>query len=125
VYCFAKALLDIGIKTLGDTENTTRNDLARDKVCLIPGQRSGISFDYFLMLAGSDHFVKPDRMLCRFVSAALQRPIEPPEAQALVTRVADRLKQFFPRLTPRLLDYVIWSYQRRLKQLPAARLTTQ
>ncbi|MDE2166440.1 MAG: hypothetical protein KGJ66_08895 [Alphaproteobacteria bacterium] len=115
VYRFARALLDTGINTLGDTEDTTRNEEARKKVKTIPGQRSGISFNYFLMLAGSDDFVKADRMLCRFVSAALHRPVEPPEAQALVTQAAHHLKQVFPRLTPRLLDYVIWGYQRRLK----------
>jgi hypothetical protein len=37
----------------------------------IPGQGSGISFKYFSMLAGNGNYVKPDRMVKRFVADAL------------------------------------------------------
>jgi hypothetical protein len=51
-----------------------RLDAVRAEVQRIPGQRSGISFAYFLMLARSDDMVKPDRMIRRFVGRAMGFP---------------------------------------------------
>lgn len=117
VFRFAKTLLEGGIMTLGDTEDDARNERVAKKIEQIEGQRSGISFDYFLMLAGSDDFVKADRMICRFVSAALKREnVIPQQARLLVKEAATQLKSHFPLVTPRLLDYAIWSYQRKIKQ---------
>jgi hypothetical protein len=42
-------------------------------VTAIPGPSSGISLKYFLMLAGYDGTIKPDRMVVRFVADALGR----------------------------------------------------
>ncbi len=80
----------------------------------IPGQRSGISLQYFWMLAGSNDLIKPDRMVLRFLKEVLQRDVAVDEATTLLTKVARELRAQHPQLTPRALDYAIWSYQRSL-----------
>jgi len=45
------------------------NDLF-EAIAAIPGQASGISLEYCLMLAGYSGFTKPDRMVPRFVAGA-------------------------------------------------------
>ena len=58
--------------------------------------------------------VKPDRMIRRFVAAALGRPRETAvgvdEARNLVMAVAARLG-----VSPRALDHAIWAYQSRAR----------
>jgi len=70
---FAKALQQGEIEDCNDIRNSARADLAWQAVRAIPGQGSGLSFKYLLMLAGDDSSVKPDRMLCRFVAEASGR----------------------------------------------------
>lgn len=111
---FAKALQDVGVDDFPDIRDAARAERASQAVRQIPGQRSGLSFDYFLMLAGDDSYVKPDRMLCRFVAEALGLPKEvlPHVAREAVIAACNEMAREFPNLTPRLLDYLIWSYQR-------------
>jgi|SRR6516164_3332743 hypothetical protein len=51
---FAKALQEAGIEDFGDIRDPARADLAWRTVRIIPGQGSGLSFDYLQMLAGDD-----------------------------------------------------------------------
>lgn len=72
----------------------------------LPGQRSGISWRYLLMLAGVPG-VKADRMICRFVARATQqRTVTPPFAEHAVERAAALLD-----VTPNLLDHAIWRWE--------------
>ncbi|MDI1463389.1 hypothetical protein QEZ54_20625 [Catellatospora sp. KI3] len=74
----------------------------------VPGQRSGISWRYLLMLAGRPG-VKPDRMIIRFVAAALGCPVgavTPDQAADLVEQAAGRLN-----VTSTHLDHAIWRWQ--------------
>jgi hypothetical protein len=75
----------------------------------VPGQASGISWRAFCMLVGLAE-VKPDRMIRRYVATALGRPGETAvgveEARDLVMATAAHLG-----VSPRDLDYAIWSYQ--------------
>ena len=77
----------------------------------VPGQASGISWRAFCMLVGLAE-VKPDRMIRRYVAAALGRSGETAvgveEARDLVIATAAHLG-----VSPRDLDYAIWSYQSR------------
>lgn len=110
---FAKALQQTGVEDFPDIRDAARAERASQVVRSIPGQGSGLSFDYFLMLAGYDSYVKPDRMLCRFVAEAAGRPdISPHSARDAVIAACRDLAHEFPNLTPRLLDHLIWSYQR-------------
>jgi hypothetical protein len=101
VYRFAAALRKHGIEFLQDVPGASGSTPLEKDIHDIPGQRSGISLQYFLMLAGSDQFVKPDRMIIRFLQAALDRPVAVAEAQGLLSRAAERLKEKYPQLTPR------------------------
>ncbi|MEP7246470.1 MAG: hypothetical protein ABI885_22715 [Gammaproteobacteria bacterium] len=112
VSLFAAALRTHGIEFLQDVQSNAHGaELERDVRC-IPGQGSGISLAYFRMLAGSDALVKPDRMVLRFIQSALGRTLAVAEVQPLLERVAELLKSTVPSMSPRLLDYAIWNYQR-------------
>lgn len=74
----------------------------------LPGQRSGISWRYFLMLAGVPG-VKADRMICRLVQEASGRPkpvLTPSSAGQAVKVAACRMS--VPVIT---LDHAIWRWQ--------------
>jgi len=115
VHLFAKALLDSGINTFSDVRDRGKLEAAEKRVREIAGQESGITFKYFLMLAGEDDYVKPDTHLCRFVSDALcvdWKHLVPQErATQLVEEAATRFTSEHPGLTPAGLDYAIWTYQ--------------
>ncbi len=75
----------------------------------VPGQSSGLSWEYFLMLLGLPG-VKADRMVRRFVADALavdEVAVTEARANGLVRAAADQL-----RVDPRFMDYAIWQYQR-------------
>jgi hypothetical protein len=81
---------------------------AKDAWCAIPGQGSGVSWRYLRMLTGLPD-VKPDRMVIRFLAAALsveERSVAPDRAVALVQAAA---KHF--GIDQRALDHEIWEYQ--------------
>lgn len=120
-YLFAMALHHAGIDEFGDTQDVMRIEKVRPSVLQIKGQGSGLSFDYFLMLSGSDTNVKADRMVRRFVADALGvTDVAADTARRLIVDVCEALKADFPNLTPRLLDYEIWTYQRTRGQVPVA-----
>lgn len=110
---FAAALIEHGINYLQDIQWPLPEGL-EVAIKAIPGQRTGISLQYFWMLAGSDDLIKPDRMVLRFLREALQREISLNEAQSVLSATTQALKVVYPHLTPRLLDHAIWNYQRRL-----------
>lgn len=114
VYRFAKALQSSGVETVAHALEATAADLerARDAVSAIRGQASGISFRYFLMLVGRTEIVKPDRMLIRFVAAALGRNLSVEDCERLILGACTLLKADVPDLTPALLDFRIWQFQR-------------
>ena len=111
---FASALVNHGINYFQDIQWPLPDGL-EEAIKAIPGQRSGISLRYFLMLAGSDDLIKPDRMVLRFLGDALQRDVGFDEAQPLLAATSRKLKAEYPRLTPRLLDHAIWQHQRKRK----------
>jgi hypothetical protein len=113
VRLFAQALRTAGIDSFADI-TPDRMELAEALVLGLPGQGSGIAFDYFRMLAGDDSFIKPDRMVLRFVATALDLPAEPnPRQSSVLVRLAAReLARRGHDWTPRTLDYAIWVRQR-------------
>lgn len=112
VVAFAGALQDCGVENFDDLSDANRTADARASVRAIPGQRSGISFNYFLMLAGHEDKVKADRMICRFVADAAGLPkITPDDAMRAVLGACGVLAKEYASLTPRSLDRMIWGYQ--------------
>ena len=114
VYKFAKVLSDNGIQTISDIRSASPQTISNieTEIKKIKGQKSGISFSYFLMLSGDDNHMKIDRWLLRFVGEALgiNRFRDIAQAYADLVAVSGELKQIYPALTPRLLDHTIWSY---------------
>lgn len=113
---FATVLQNNGIQKLGDIRTAsaeTISDIESD-IKTIPGQKSGISFSYFLMLSGDDSHMKIDRWLLRFVGDALGVAHYNNILQAYTDLIAvcEELKKIYPKLTPRLLDHTIWSYMK-------------
>jgi len=71
----------------------------------LPGQRSGITWRYLLMLAKVPG-VKPDRMVRRFTARAVGRPessFTTDELVSLVTQASEHLG-----VSPTLVDHLIW-----------------
>ncbi len=112
VYKFAEVLERYNVNYFQDIQEITNNIDFKNEIKCIPGQKSGISLDYFFMLAGSDDLIKPDRMILGFIGDILQRQVGLNDAHICLQRVCEKLKVTYPNLTPRLLDYVIWNYQR-------------
>ncbi|MGW5555604.1 hypothetical protein ACWER9_00080 [Micromonospora sp. NPDC003944] len=110
VHRAAQALLQAGVETVEDLRVAaiSPDEAGVKSVWLaLPGQHSGISWHYLLMLAGLPG-VKPDRMICRFVGRALGRKRVPPvEAACLIKRAAVILD-----VSPTRLDHEIWRYER-------------
>jgi len=116
VHRFAQALVDCGVNTFKDLSNSENLEAAEVKVKQIPGQGSGITFTYFLMLAGDDDLVKADTHVRRFASDALcvdwNHLVSRERVSKLVRQAAASLKTDYPGLTASRLDYAIWSHQR-------------
>jgi hypothetical protein len=109
---FAQALRSFGVEHFQDIPRVADSYAFDAAVRSIPGQGSGISLQYFWMLSGADAFVKPDRMVVRFLESALSRPVDLAEAVDLVREASRQLNNDFPKMSPRLLDHEIWKYQR-------------
>ncbi len=114
---FAQCLQSYGVEYLQDVPRVADNAKFEKDIHDIHGQRSGLSLDYFWMLAGSDQFVKGDRMVLRFLAAALAREVSAREALPLLRAACERLVGHYPSLTPRLLDHEVWKHQRATKSI--------
>ena len=111
VHRAANLLVDLGIDTAEQFVEADGKDLGRTTRVAwltLPGQKSGVSWRYLRMLVGLRD-VKPDRMVIRFVTAALGGEgdaVTPDTAAGLVTAAAECLGS-----DPRALDHEIWEYQ--------------
>jgi len=109
---FAGALARHRIEHLQEVAEAVDLSAVEGEVRRIPGQSSGLSWRYFLMLAGRENLVKPDRMIFRFLERAVGRPVGPDEAQAMHTAAARELDREVPGIKPRTLDNEIWRQER-------------
>lgn len=110
---FAAALLESGIDDFGDITDS-RLAIAETLIREIPGQRSGISFDYFRMLAGDDNLIKPDRMVQRYIANSIDLKLEqvtPDLARKVLQGAISALEKKGHAWSPRQLDYAIWSME--------------
>jgi hypothetical protein len=110
----ARVLIEHGVHTCSDLQSLviTGDEIAVENQWIsIRGQSSGISWSYFLMLAGIDG-VKPDRMIRRFVARALgAKDIPAQEAAVLVNAAAKTLGTSATQL-----DHAIWFFERKPKK---------
>jgi hypothetical protein len=112
VLLFARVLRQFEVDYFQDIRKVIGNPEFEASIAEIPGQRSGISTRYFYMLAGSDDYIKPDRMVARFIWATIQQTLSVEASHELIVGAQQILAKDYPHLTPRLLDYLIWQYQR-------------
>lgn len=108
VYMAAHLLSSQGIETPRELLETVAEDgsALKGKWKEIPGQKSSdTGWRYLLLLAGSQQ-VKPDRMIKRFVGAALGRTVNEAEAARLLTSAAPLLG-----VDLRALDHAVWRHQ--------------
>jgi hypothetical protein len=108
---FARCLQSHGIEYLQDVPSIADNQQFEVDIRGIKGQNSGVSLRYFWMLAGSVEFIKPDRMILRYLEGVLFRPVKVGEALPLLQAACVHLAKLYPSLSPRLLDYEIWKHQ--------------
>lgn len=114
---FAEVLQWGNVERFSDIRSDEAVERVEPGIMKITGQSSGISFDYFMILVGSDEYIKADRMICRFVADALgQTAISPSEAKRLFLDAATELKCEHPNVTPRALDHAVWNFQRAKEQ---------
>lgn len=111
VYEFCKVLKKYDVEYLQDVQNIILDPQFEEEIKLITGQKSGISLRYFFMLAGSDNFIKPDRMIIRFLEKILERKVSLADSQKLLQETSQILNKDHPNLNPRLLDHQIWNFQ--------------
>ncbi|WP_395144557.1 hypothetical protein [Armatimonas sp.] len=110
---FARVLDELGIQTFEDlVQQDDKLPLVETKIRQIPGQTSGLSWRYFLMLAGASHLTKPDRQVLCFFKTATSKNFSTESAQALLVAVCEQLRSQCPLISPRELDHLIWQYQR-------------
>lgn len=112
VYRFALCLHAYHVDYFQDLRRVLDDRHFEADIKRIPGQASGISLQYFWMLAGSDKLIKPDRMVLRFLEKALGRQVSVEEAVLCLKAACRQLIGDYPKLTPRLLDHEVWKFQR-------------
>ncbi len=112
VLLFSRALRAHGVDCRQDAARIIGDEAFARQVRKIPGQRSGISLRYFYMLAGSDDYIKPDRMIARFLQAATGKCFSIEASHEVILGAWRLLSDEHPRLTLRMLDYAIWQHQR-------------
>lgn len=118
VLLFCQALTDAGINHFTDFD-LERRAYAEAIILGLPGQSSGIAFDYFMMLSGDDNLIKPDRMVQRYVRNALSLTAipQPRQAAILVQLAAKELRRRGLPWTPLSLDHAIWKYQSEIREV--------
>ncbi len=111
-YRFACVLRDHGVERFQDLSVVANSaELERD-IKAVHGHGSGISLQFFWMLAGTDDLIKPDRMILRFLEQVLGRKVSSQESLSILRTACAVLRADCPGMTPRLLDYKVWEYQR-------------
>jgi hypothetical protein len=107
----AQLLIAASVLDRGKLEAALENPVARDQLkngwLRLPGQRSGLTWRFFLMNSGMPG-IKADRMITRWTSRALGRSVTPREAERILTGAAERLG-----VDTRRLDHAVWDNERR------------
>lgn len=107
-------LNEFRINTIKEIRECNYIEVLRVAFEKVKGQNSGLSFSYFMMLSGDDQYIKIDRWIRRFVSICTNTDDDSEKIKDDLFSVCFELRKINPKLTPRLLDYVIWSYSKKV-----------
>ena len=109
---FLEVLKKSGVEYFQDVDKIVADEYFEFQIKKIPGQSSGIALKYFFMLAGRNEFIKPDRMIIRFLQSVTGKTHTLAECQSILTGVTEQLKASGYVVSPKELDNLIWNYQR-------------
>ena len=107
---FARVLQKYGVETLADMLSKGLPLQAEVEIMRIPGQKSGLSLRYLYMLSGDDSQSKPDLHVMRFLKEHTGQDYSIQQAQDLLAEAVEILREKYPQISVRLLDYSIWNY---------------
>lgn len=93
VLMFAKTLSNYKVNYLQDIPVIYDNAKFEESIVTIPGQRSGISLKYFLMLSGAEEIIKPDRHIRAFIKDAIDIDPGIHQAQVLLSNTCEKLRE--------------------------------
>jgi len=115
-------LRNMGISTPAQLLLAIQNKALRIALESVPGDRIGVRTDYLFMLAGCDELAKYDRQLNRFLEEIFNAKISPNAKMrlysiALLTGVAERLREKFPCMNTRSVDRCIWKHMSETSKL--------
>lgn len=113
---FAEVCHKFHVNYLQDIDVILSDPAFENEIMKIPGQNSGVSLRYFYKLTVGGEFVKPDRMIRRFIQCATGRLPNTDEAQEGILGAHKLLVTKYPHLMPSVLDTLIWKYQRNKKK---------
>lgn len=113
VYEWAKILKKNGIENFVDFRRADKDNLEKE-LLQVRGQGETV-VKYLFMLCGDNNTCKPDTHILKFFSDILKRNVKADEVQGLFENIVNDLKAEYPHMTVRLLDYIIWNYQRNQK----------
>jgi hypothetical protein len=106
-----KVLSEQGIETKEELLRQKNNQVLQNLIKAIPGQSSGTSYEYLLMLAGDIGTFKRDRHIIRFFANYLG--VEDPSYENLLCEFKRQLnlaRAIYPALEIRTLDGIIWQF---------------
>jgi hypothetical protein len=107
---FSKTLYNFGINNFSDLDKMFVNQELIDALKQIPGQKSGISIEYFFMLCGDTNRAKMDRHIISFIDEATDTLLTNEEKIELMKTALLELKKHTKINSLRTLDYSIWKY---------------
>jgi hypothetical protein len=91
-------------------QDSARHEQLKQEWLRLPGQRSGLTWRFFLMNAGMPG-IKADRMITGWTSRAVARSVAPQEAERILTATAISLG-----VDTRRLDHAVWDHERRRRR---------
>jgi hypothetical protein len=109
---FSRVLNDFDINYMQDTPRIVGVPTFESAIQQIPGQTSNISLRYFYMLIGEENYIKPDRMIARFIEHATGKQMTIGQMHTALVEACQLLQDEYPYLKPAILDNLIWQYQR-------------
>lgn len=111
---FMKELAERKVEYLQDLPKLYLDLTFEKAIKTIPGQKSGISLQYFFMLAGDNNLIKPDRMILRFLERTFpNRKFNVQQATSALQDICKCMKMKWGiDITPRELDHWIWRHER-------------
>ena len=101
-----------GIEDINDIHIKAGNATFEKAIKNIPGQKSGLSLDYFYILSHMDNYVKDDRHIRWFVDQAIHgNSFKRVDRIELIRETAKTMNlNLHSGMTPRHLDHIIWNY---------------